>query len=92
MGRNSSYHLTQIETDTNIPIESQPSEPEVDRSIYRSTDLVMELKGYRLYVPSGQRSGEMMVGQIRSPRGRLVINFSPKGKTLDELRTKFVMR
>ena len=91
MGRNSSYHLTQIETDTNIPIESQPSEPEVDRSIYRSTDLVMELKGYRLYVPSGQRSGEMMVGQIRSPRGRLVINFSPKGKTLDELRTQFVI-
>ena len=88
MGRNSSYHLTQIETDMNIPNESQPLEPEIDRSVYRSTDSVMEMKGYRLEVPSGQRSG-VLVGQIRSPSGRLVSSFSPKGNTLDELRTQF---
>jgi predicted HicB family RNase H-like nuclease len=89
MGRNSSYHLTQIETDMNIPSANQQSEPEGDRSVYRSMDSVMEMKGYRLEVPSEQRSEEI-VGQIRSPRGRLVSNFSPKGNTLDELRTQFV--
>ena len=91
MGRNSSYHLAQIETDMDIPNESQRQqpEPEADRSLYRSADLVMEVKGYRLEVPSGQRSG-VLVGQIRSPRGRVVSNFSPKGKNVDELKTQFV--
>lgn len=88
MGRNSSYHLAQIETDMDIPNESQQPEPDVDRSAYRSTDSVMEMKGYRLEIPSGQRSG-VLVGLIRTPGGRVVSNFSPKGNTLDELRTQF---
>jgi predicted HicB family RNase H-like nuclease len=90
MGRNSSYHLTQIETDMDFPsgTSNQQSDSEPDRSDYRSADVVMEMKGYRLEVPSGQKAG-VVVGQIRTPRGRLVSNFSPRANNLDDLRVQF---
>jgi predicted HicB family RNase H-like nuclease len=89
MGRNSSYHFTQIETDMHLSSGDVQQSQSEDKSDYRSADIIMEMKGYRLEVPSGQRFGPL-VGQIRTPRGRVITNFSPRGANLDDLRTQFV--
>ena len=68
----------------NVPI---PSIDEDKR--HRPFDVIMELKGYRLEVPSGQQSSTV-IGQIRTPGGRLVRNHTSNGNSIEELRPKFV--
>ncbi len=91
MGRNSSYHFAKIKTDMNPPSDNADSQmaSDAEKPTNRSAEIVMELKGYRLEIPSGQTSS-LLVGQIRTPRGRVVSNFSPRGKKVEELQSQFV--
>jgi predicted HicB family RNase H-like nuclease len=89
MARNSSYHFTQIEADMDPDRDNALVFNADDDNRHRSADRIMELKGYSLEVPSGQKSSTV-IGQIRTPRGRLVRNCTPHGSSIEELRPQFV--
>jgi predicted HicB family RNase H-like nuclease len=91
MSRNSSYHLAEIESSmdiTHLTPSDQTTFPGSDGSLYRSVEVVLEIKGNCLEVSSDEDT-DFLIGRIRTPSGRLRNNFCEKSKDVESLKEKF---